>query len=216
MASGRNDSYRRGRLNRFQVNHLGWLPGLGRTRRRCLSIFEAGRMMRKFGAFFLWLGAVLFSCTGTVLAQPVNWQVGLQAAASERMERITSLHTGVLIIITFICLLVLGLLVVIAVRFNAKANPTPSATTHNTMLEVLWTIVPVLILISIAVPSFRLLYFEETIPPVDLTVKAIGKQWYWSYEYPDNGNFTFDALVLPDRKTAPAVPGGEPRLLGTT
>jgi cytochrome c oxidase subunit II len=120
----------------------------------------------------------------------------------------------VLVIITLICLFVLGLLIWIIVRFNAKANPTPSATTHNTTLEVAWTVIPVLILVAIAIPSFRLLYFEENIPQADMTIKAIGRQWYWSYEYPDNG-FTFDAQMIPVRRSQPAVPDGPPRLLGT-
>jgi cytochrome c oxidase subunit 2 len=141
--------------------------------------------------------------------------MGLQQAGDERMRDIIGLHNFVLVIITLICLFVLGLLAWIAVRYNATANPTPSATTHNTTLEVLWTVVPVLILVAIAIPSFRLLYFEDVIPATDMTVKAIGKQWFWTYEYPDNGNFTFDALIVPDRRSAPIVPDGPPRLLGT-
>jgi cytochrome c oxidase subunit 2 len=143
---------------------------------------------------------------------PVPWQLGLQDAASDRMTRIIDLHNFVLWIITAICLFVLALLVWIMVRYNAKANPTPTATTHNTVLEVLWTVIPVAILVAIAIPSFRLLYYQDVIPPADITIKAIGKQWYWSYEYPDNGNFTFDALMLSDRV---AQQKGEPRLLGT-
>jgi cytochrome c oxidase subunit 2 len=143
------------------------------------------------------------------------WQIGLQAAGDERMRDIIGLHTFVLYIITAISLFVLALLVWIVLRFNAKANPTPSATTHNTTLEVLWTVIPVMVLVAIAVPSFRLLYFEDVIPATDLTVKAIGKQWFWTYEYPDNGNFTFDALIVPDRRSAPIVKDGPPRLLGT-
>jgi cytochrome c oxidase subunit 2 len=147
-----------------------------------------------------------------VSAQPVDWQLGLQDAATERMTRIVDLHNFVLWIITAICLFVLALLGWIMVRFNAKANPKPTATTHNTVLEVLWTVIPVAILVAIAIPSFRLLYYEDVIPPSDMTIKAIGKQWYWTYEYPDNGNFTFDALMLSDRVAAQQ---GEPRLLGT-
>jgi cytochrome c oxidase subunit 2 len=95
-------------------------------------------------------------------------------------------------------------------RYNRRTNPVPSKITHNTLLEVVWTVVPVAILVAIAIPSFRLLYFEDTIPKADLTIKAIGKQWYWTYEYPDQGNFTFDALMLADDKAKAA---GEPRLL---
>ena len=179
-------------------------------------------MIRWIGALTLTgtiAAAALFGFAGEAAAQaaqagqgPADWQMGLQSAASERMSRIVDLHNFVLWIITIICLFVLGLLVWIMVRFNEKANPTPTATTHNTILEVLWTVVPVAILVAIAIPSFRLLYYVDVIPPADLTIKAIGKQWYWSYEYPDNGNFTFDALMLSDRVAAQ---NGEPRLLGT-
>jgi cytochrome c oxidase subunit 2 len=172
-------------------------------------------MMRKLGAFTAWLAAAMSAGAGGALAmegQPENWQMGLQSAADERMADIIGLHTFVLYVITLICLFVLGLLVWIMIRYNAKANPTPSETTHNTVLEVLWTVIPVAILVAIAIPSFRLLYFEDVIPPADMTIKAIGKQWYWTYEYPDNGNFTFDSLGLSDRVAAQQM---EPRLLGT-
>jgi len=168
-------------------------------------------MLRKFGAFAGLLTAAMLSYASAA-AQPVNWQLGLQQAADDRMSRIIDLHNFVLVIITLISLFVLGLLIWIALRYNAKANPTPSVTTHNTTLEVLWTVVPVAILVTIAIPSFRLLYYEDVIPQTDMTVKAIGKQWFWSYEYPDNGNFTFDSLGLSDRVAAPQM---EPRLLGT-
>ena len=94
-------------------------------------------------------------------------------------------------------------------RFNARANPIPSRTTHNTPIEILWTIVPVIILAVIAVPSFRLLFVELDVPTPDLTVKATGKQWFWSYSYPDNGNFEFDSLMVADKDLKP----GQPRLL---
>ena len=171
-------------------------------------------MLRKLGAFAGLVATIgLFYIVGAAAAEgPVNWQLGLQEPADERMSRIIDLHNFVLWIITAICLFVLALLAWIMVRFNAKANPTPSATTHNTVLEVLWTVVPVAILVTIAIPSFRLLYYEDVIPQADMTVKAIGKQWFWTYEYPDNGNFTFDSLALSDRVAAQQM---EPRLLGT-
>jgi cytochrome c oxidase subunit 2 len=143
---------------------------------------------------------------------PTDWQLGLQHSASERMTDIIGLHDLLLYIITFVSAFVLVLLVWIAIRYNARANPVPSQTSHNTVLEVLWTVIPVLILVVIAIPSFRLLYFEDTIPKADMTIKAIGRQWYWSYEYPDHGNFAFDANMLDDAKAAAA---GEPRLLAT-
>jgi len=175
-------------------------------------------MIRRFASFATLLAVMLpvAATAQTLLGQPTPWQLGLQPAAAERMRDIIGLHNFVLYIITVITLFVGALLVWIMVRFNAAANPTPSATTHNTTLEVLWTIVPVLILVAIAVPSFRLLYYEDVIPKPDMTIKAIGKQWYWTYQYPDNGNFQFDALRIPDRRSAPAVPNGPPRLLGTT
>jgi cytochrome c oxidase subunit 2 len=172
-------------------------------------------MIRKLGAFTALLTTAMLSFAVSASAQPIPWQMGLQPAADERMRDIIGLHNFVLYIITIVCLFVLALLVWIVLRFNAKSNPIPTATTHNTTLEVLWTVVPVLILVAIAIPSFRLLYFEDVIPPSDMTVKAIGKQWFWTYEYPDNGNFTFDAQLTPDRRSAPTVPDGPPRLLGT-
>jgi len=144
-------------------------------------------------------------------AQPQPWQMDLQPAATERMAQIIDFHNLLLVIITAICVFVLGLLLWIMVRYNARANKVASKSTHNTLLEVVWTIVPVIILVVIAIPSFRLLYFEDVIPEADLTLKAVGKQWYWSYEYPDAGDFSFDALMLSDADAAAA---GEPRLLG--
>ncbi|MFM8746162.1 MAG: cytochrome c oxidase subunit II [Aestuariivirga sp.] len=117
------------------------------------------------------------------------WQMGLQPAASPSMEAITWFHNGLLLpIITAIALFVLALLLMVMVKFNAKANPVPSGTTHNTMIEVLWTVIPILILVVIAVPSFRLLYLQRDIPASDMTIKVIGNPgWNWTYEYPDLG-----------------------------
>jgi cytochrome c oxidase subunit 2 len=115
----------------------------------------------------------------------------------------------VLWIVTAITIFVLALLLICIFRFNARANPTPSRTTHNTPIEVAWTIVPVIILVLIAIPSFRLLFTELDVPTPDLTVKATGKQWYWSYAYPDNGNFEFDSLIVAEKDLKP----GDLRLL---
>jgi cytochrome c oxidase subunit 2 len=134
-----------------------------------------------------------------------------QPAASPVMQEIESFHRMVLYIITAVSVFVLALLIWIIVRYNKRANPVPSKVSHNTTLEVAWTIIPVIILVVIAIPSFRLLYFEAEIPPPDLTIKAIGKQWFWTYEYPQNGDFQFDSLGLSDAAAAKA---GEPRLLG--
>jgi cytochrome c oxidase subunit 2 len=140
--------------------------------------------------------------------QPSPWQMGFQAPATPVMEQIESFHYYLLWLIVAIALFVLVLLIIVAIRFNAKTNPTPSRTTHNTLLEVMWTLVPVIILVVIAVPSFKLLFLELTIPKADVTVKATGKQWYWSYSYPD-AKFEYDSLMLKDNERKP----DQPRLL---
>ncbi len=158
------------------------------------------------------VSTALLAGSGAALAglgQPSPWELSFQQSASEVMNGIVSFHNFLLYIITGITIFVLGLLLIIIVRFNARANPTPSKTTHNTLLEVLWTVVPVLILVIIAVPSFRLLFTQLTIPPADVTVKATGKQWFWSYSYPDEGGFEFDSLMLSDKERK----AGQPRLL---
>ena len=128
-----------------------------------------------------------------------NWQLNFQDPATDLMSDIISFHSYILMpIITGISILVLLLLLIVAFRFNSSRNPTASTTTHNTLVEVLWTVIPVILLITIAIPSFRLLYVSETIPKADLTIKAIGNQWYWSYEYPDFGDIVFDANMLND------------------
>jgi cytochrome c oxidase subunit 2 len=143
------------------------------------------------------LAAVLGVCAGFAgvprsyaeLGQAVPWQLGLQDAASPVMENIHWFHNYLLLpIITVITLFVLALLIYVMVKFNAKANPVPSRTTHNTAIEVAWTVIPILILVVIAIPSFRLLYQQRNIPVADITIKAIGNpSWNWTYEYPDLG-----------------------------
>src|SRR6201996_3770608 len=144
------------------------------------------------------------------LGQPSPWEWTMQPSGSPVMDNIHWFHNVLLVIITVITLFVLGLLVVVMVKFNARANPVPSRTTHNTLIEVAWTLIPVLILVGIAVPSFRLLFQELDIPKADLTVKVTGKQWYWSYSYPDNGKFEFDSLLACDEDRSKCT---EPRLL---
>ncbi len=165
----------------------------GQIGRRLLGLAVAGVALATSGAAFAELG------------QPAPWEFRLQPAGSPVMEQITWFHNMLLWIITIITLFVLGLLIAVVVKFNAKSNPVPSRTTHNTLIEVAWTLIPVLILVAIAVPSFRLLFLELDIPKADLTIKATGKQWYWSYAYPDNGKFEFDSLMAQDK---------QPRLLG--
>jgi cytochrome c oxidase subunit II len=143
------------------------------------------------------------------LGQPSPWQIGLQQSASPVMDNIIWFHDFLLYIITGIAGFVLVLLVVVMVRFNARTNPIPSRTTHNTLIEIAWTLIPIVILMFIAVPSFKLLFLQLNVPPADLTVKATGKQWYWSYSYPDNGQFEFDSLMLKEGERKE----GQPRLL---
>ncbi|MDO9411108.1 MAG: cytochrome c oxidase subunit II [Pseudolabrys sp.] len=153
-------------------------------------------------------GAALAQGAAPATGQPHPWQMGLQAAASPVMSDIIWFHDFLLYLITAITLFVLALLVIVMVKFNAKSNPIPSRTTHNTLIEVVWTIVPVLILVAIAVPSFRLLFYELKVPTADVTIKATGKQWFWSYQYPD-AKFEFDSLMLQEKDLKP----GQPRLL---
>jgi cytochrome c oxidase subunit 2 len=140
--------------------------------------------------------------------QPEPWQLGLQQGATPVMNDIIWFHDFLLWVISAITLFVLVLLVIVMVKFNARANPTPSRTTHNTTIEVLWTVVPVLILVTIAIPSFRLLFFQLNMPKADVTVKATGKQWFWTYSYPDS-KFEFDSLMVQEKDLKP----GQPRLL---
>lgn len=140
-----------------------------------------------------------------------DWQLGLQKAFSPTMDQITDFHTLLMWIITIITIFVLVLLGYVVFRFRESANPNPSRTTHNALVEVVWTVVPIIILVVIAVPSFRLLYYADRAPDAEMTIKAIGHQWYWSYEYPDHGNFSFDAVMLEDDERT----DGQPRLLAT-
>ena len=142
----------------------------------------------------------------------VDGQYWLMPPATQHMKDIEDFHNLLLVIITIITVFVLGLLLWVMVRYNARVNPKPATWSHNTLIEVMWTIIPIIILVVIAIPSFRLLYAGEVIPPnVDMTVKAIGHQWYWDYEYPDHGGFVFTANMLSDEDAKKA---GEPRLLG--
>ena len=139
-----------------------------------------------------WLALV---STPALAAEPKPWQLNLPHPASPVAELAYDFHTLLLWLITIITLFVLGLLIYVCVRFRESANPTPSRTTHNSLLEVLWTGIPVLILVAIVFPSMKLLYASDRVEDADMTLKIIGNQWYWSYEYPDHGNFTFDAYI---------------------
>ena len=160
------------------------------------------------------IGAILAAAAAAAPAladQPRPWEISFQEAASPVMERIVDLHNLLLVISAVIVVLVLSLIVYVAVRFNEKAHPAPTRTTHNTVLEVVWTALPVLILVVIAVPSFKLLYYMDTAQNPEMTLKVNGHQWYWSYEYPDNDNLTFDSNMVPEEDIKP----GQARLLET-
>jgi cytochrome c oxidase subunit 2 len=141
--------------------------------------------------------------------QPEPWQMGLQNAVTPIAEQMNSFHNYLLVIITAIAVFVLCLLIYVMVRFNERSNPKPSRTTHHTILEVVWTVVPVLILFAIAIPSFRLLFAQYDFPKADLTIKAIGNQWSWTYEYPDHDGLRFDSYMVADKDLKP----GQTRLL---
>lgn len=165
---------------------------------------------------FAALLALVFGVVGSVsdaaaemIGKAHNWQMGMQQAASPVAERIHAMNGMLEIIIVAIVLLVLGILAYVMVRFSAKRNPVPSKTAHNTLIEIIWTAVPVAILVVIAIPSIKLLYYQDRAPTYDLTLKVAGRQWYWNYTYPDHGNFSFDSVPIPESDLEP----GQPRLL---
>ena len=169
------------------------------------------RNVRKFGIGAA-VVALLVAAAGPAMALPFDWQTGFQPAASPVMDQIESFHTELFYIMVAVCIFVAVLLIYIMVKFRASVNPIPSKVHHNTLLEVAWTLIPVIILVIIAIPSFKLLYYEAEIPTPDVHIKAIGKQWFWTYEYPGaNAGFSYDSLGLSDADAAKA---GKPRLLG--
>jgi cytochrome c oxidase subunit II len=175
-------------------------------------------VFKRLTAAVVMIGALLAgaSLVGTSVVwagdgMPSDWQMNFQQSATPVMDDIVRFHTGLLYTIVAIAGFVLLLLLIVMVRFNARSNPTPSRTTHNTWLEVAWTGIPVVILVAIAIPSFKLLFLQLNTPEADLTVKATGKQWYWTYSYPDNGKFEFDSLLVRDVTKLRA---DQPRLLG--
>jgi cytochrome c oxidase subunit 2 len=173
---------------------------MGQTGRRLLGLAVAGIALVTGGAAFAELG------------QPAPWEYNLQEAATPVMENIIWFHNFLFWLITVITLFVLALLVIVMVKFNAKANPVPSKTTHNTLIEVAWTLIPVLILVTLVVPSFRLLFLELDVPKADLTIKVTGNQWNWTYAYPDD-KIEFTSIMLTDEERAKKNPQ-PPRLLG--
>ena len=161
-----------------------------------------------FGALSF-AGHALAAGDALVQGRSEPWQMWFQPAGSPTMERIMEFHDLLFIIEVGTVVFVLAIMAYIIVRFNAKSNPVPSKTTHNTLLEVIWTAVPVLILIMIAVPSLKLLYFADSTRDAEMTLKVTGNQWYWSYAYPDNGDIEFDSIIVPDEE----LKKGQPRML---
>jgi len=178
------------------------------------SLVKSGLVLRLQRLVAAALGGAMLAVLRIHLAmaeQPRPWEMGMVQGDTPVRDRVDAFHSELLIIITVITVFVLGLLIYTMWRFNAKRNPVPSKTTHNTLLEVVWTTVPLLVLVAIWWPSIKLLYYENRTQHADMTLKVTGHQWYWSYEYPDQGDFAFDSNILSDADDAKA---GEPRLLG--
>lgn len=155
------------------------------------------RTMRTMAGLGIVSGALFSTAAFAGTGMPTPWEINLQGAATEVQHSIHNFHTLLMWIITPITIFVAGLLVYVCLRFNERSNPTPSKITHNTLLEVAWTVLPILILVVIAIPSFRLLKLQLDVPKGDITIKATGKQWYWSFEYPkDQGGFGFDSIMI--------------------
>ena len=155
-----------------------------------------------FGAAALLSG---MAAGGASAGQPEPWGLGFQEAVTPTMENIVWFHDIILLpVITVISLFVLGLMAFVIFRFRESRNPEPTRTTHNTLIEVLWTAIPTLILVLIAIPSFQIMYENDRIEQADMTLKTIGRQWYWSYQYPDHGDFEFDSNIVPDEEIDPS------------
>lgn len=159
-----------------------------------------------------WFGLIASAQAQPVIGVPHDWQMGFPQSYTPLMDKVAWLHDLLLVIISLISAFVLALLLYVMWRFHASRHPVPSTVTHNTVLEILWTIVPILILVVIAVPSFRLLYYGDKAQDAAMTVKVTGHQWYWSYEYPDQGNISVDSRILPEADRAKLKPS-EPRML---
>ncbi len=142
--------------------------------------------------FFIFISFELYG------KQATDWQLSFQNPATDLMGSVVGLHNVILIVMSLITVFVLFLLFYVSFRFSAKRNPIPSTRTHNTVVEVLWTAIPIVILVVLAIPSFKLLYQQEKSENYDMTVKVIGHQWYWEYEYPDHGDFYFESYMIQD------------------
>jgi cytochrome c oxidase subunit 2 len=155
------------------------------------------------------LGVASSAQAQPVVGVPHDWQVGFPPAYTPLMEKVESLNSLLLVIISLICVFVAALLIYAVWRFHASRNPVATTTTHNTFIEIAWTVLPILILVFIAIPSFRLLYYGDKATDAAFTIKVTGHQWYWSYDYPDQGNFSVDSRILSEAdrvKQKPEVP----------
>jgi cytochrome c oxidase subunit 2 len=168
---------------------------------------------RRLARVCLFAGLALIVLAGVSAGwaqQPHPWQLGMQPPATPVKERIHFLHNDILMpIITAITVFVLALLGYVMIRFHHRRHPIPTRTSHNAVIEILWTVIPVLILVIIAIPSFKLMYYMDRAPDAEMTIKVTGKQWYWTYEYPDQGGLSFDSNIVEDKDLKP----GQPRLL---
>ncbi|UAT43125.1 cytochrome c oxidase subunit II [Anaplasmataceae bacterium AB001_6] len=151
-----------------------------------------------FTTFFTTLFVVYFSNYAMLFSQPQKWQMNLQNPATDIMRDIHSFHNIILLLMFSVFFLVSAILVYIIVRFNSRINPIPSKRSHNTLLEIIWTVIPLILVILISIPSIKLLIKEEMIPEADMTIKVVGNQWYWSYNYPDHNNISFDSYMIQD------------------
>jgi cytochrome c oxidase subunit 2 len=184
------------------------MPVLAKSRAYFAQLLSGRKLANLAWAF---CGGVIMVATlteGAHAAAPVPWQMDLQPPAGSLAEMATDLHNLLLVVITLISLFVLGLLIYVGVRFRESRNPNPTKTSHNTVIEILWTVIPVLILVGIAIPSFRLLYYMDRTNETDMVIKVTGNQWYWNYTYPDEG-ISFDSYMIDEADLKP----GQTRLL---
>lgn len=164
-------------------------------------------------AFFT--GMYCFAASAAIdipAGRPIEGQIGFQRSVTDVMDKTTEFHVMLMWISAITTVVIFGLLAFCAIKFNAKANPVPSKTSHNTLLEIVWTVIPIAILVVIGVPSFKLLYFQDNVPDSSMVIKVTGNQWYWSYEYVDEGGISFDSVMLPssyftDYETNPEIKG---------
>ena len=171
-------------------------------------------LTKKRAAQVLIVLALAVAATGALAAvawaaQPRPWELGMQPPATPVKDRLNAFHNELLVIIFLISVFVMALLLYVIVRFNHRRNPVPTLTSHNTVIELLWTVIPVLILVLIAIPSFKLMYYMDRVPPDAMTIKVTGHQWYWTYAYPDEKNLSFDSNIIPTADLKP----GQTRLL---